>query len=157
MKFRRLTDEELTALEKEFVEFLVSNTITADDWEKLKKDDTNSAHELIDLFSDIVLEKALGNIKYLEHREEKSLMLFECGKEQITLIGVNANENVSVDLRNQDSIQSLLNQGIDDNALSIFKTTKAYQQSREEEIFQMTENSCLVSDGALFYSLNKIC
>lgn len=158
MKFRRLTNEELTELEKEFIEFLVTNTITADDWTKLKKDNPDNAHMLIETFSDVVMEKVLSNIKYLEHREEKSLMLFEFQQKQVVLIGINVASHINVDLREQNSIQSLIdNNSIEDESLSIFKTIKPYKKSREEEIFEMTENNCLVSDGALFYALNKLC
>lgn len=158
MKYRRLTDEELKELEKEFVEFLVSNTITADDWEKLKQENPENAHMLIEMFSDVVMEKVLANIKYLEHREEKSLMLFEFQKEQIVLIGINVTPHINVDLREKNSIQHLIdNNGIEDDAISIFKTIKPYKKTREEEIFEMTENNCLVSDGVLFYALNKLC
>ena len=37
MKYRRLTNEELAELEKEFVRFLVSNTVTSEDWEKINE------------------------------------------------------------------------------------------------------------------------
>ncbi len=157
MKYRRLTDEELKELEKEFIEFLVTNTITANDWEKIKNENPENAHTLIEMFSDVVMEKVLSNIKYLEHREEKNLMLFEFQKEEIVLIGIHVAPHVNVDLREQSSIQSLIDNGIEDESISIFKTLKPYEKSREEEIFQMTENNCLVSDGVLFYALNKFC
>lgn len=157
MKYRRLTNEELDTLEKEFVEFLVSNTITADDWIKLKNDNIDEANLLIDLFSDIVMEKVLQNIKYLEYREAKSVMLFECGKDRINLIGLTITENIEVDLTNNSSIQELLEKNkINDDTISVFKTIKNYSKVREVELFEMTQNNCLVSDGALFYTLNKM-
>ena len=61
MKFRRLTNEELQELEKEFVQFLVSNTVTADDWEKIKEDNPERAEGLIEIFSDIVFEKVISD------------------------------------------------------------------------------------------------
>lgn len=36
MKYRRLTAEELSGLEKEFVHYLIINGIDAQEWEKLK-------------------------------------------------------------------------------------------------------------------------
>lgn len=157
MKYRRLTNEELDTLEKEFVDFLVSNTITANDWIKLKNDNIDEANQLIDLFSDIVMEKVLQNIKYLEYREAKSVMLFECGKDQINLIGLTITGNIEVDLTNNSSIQKLLeNNKINDDTISVFKTVKNYTKVREIELFEMTQNNCLVSDGSLFYTLNKM-
>lgn len=158
MKYRRLTNEELTSLEKEFVEFLVANTITANDWIKLKNENLEHANHLIDMFSDIVMEKVLQNIKYLEYRDTKSLMVFECQKEQIVLIGLTVSDAIDVDLTNQSSIQKLVSENkLDDNTISIFKTIKPYQKIREIEIFEMTQNHCFISDGALFYTLSKMC
>ena len=56
MRFRRLTKNELEHLEEDFVRFLASNQITADEWEKFKTEQPQKVHELLDIFSDIVLE-----------------------------------------------------------------------------------------------------
>ena len=50
-KYRLLTLEELQELEKEFVEYLVLNGITADDWEKIKKENPSSARHIIELLN----------------------------------------------------------------------------------------------------------
>ena len=38
VKYRALTHEELESMEKEFIDFLVLNGITGEDWEKLKNE-----------------------------------------------------------------------------------------------------------------------
>ncbi len=154
-KFRQLTDEELQELEKEFVQFLCANTVTADDWVKVKEEEPERAHQLIDMFSDVVMEKALTNIKYLEHRQEKELMLFHCKEESMELIGLNVPADADVDLREPASVQAYV-ENSEDGGLSVFKVEKPYAKSREEEMFDMTNTGCLVSDGALFYLLEKM-
>ena len=46
-KYRLLSSDELKALEKEFVEYLVVNGITADEWERLKKEENDKAKDPI--------------------------------------------------------------------------------------------------------------
>ena len=92
MRFRRLTTEELTHLEKEFIEFLVSNTVTAEDWVKLKADSPDNAEELIEMFSDVVLSKVYGKIVLLEKREKNNLLLFKFDGEIVQMLGVSTND-----------------------------------------------------------------
>ena len=63
MKYRCLTDEELKELEQEFKHFLISNNVYTEEWEKLNKKKDKRVQELVELFSDVVLDKALKNIK----------------------------------------------------------------------------------------------
>ena len=58
MKFRRLTNEELKPLEKKFIQFLVTNTITGEDWAKMKEQRPEHALKLVDIFSDLMFEES---------------------------------------------------------------------------------------------------
>ena len=68
MKYRVLSTKELEPLKDDFIKFLSANTITGEDWTKIKSNKPNQASKLIEIFSDIVWEKSLEKIKYLEHR-----------------------------------------------------------------------------------------
>ena len=70
MDFRRLTNNELEELKTEFVRFLVSNTVTGDDWEKIKKENPERAEGLIEIFSDIVFKKIISKVEYLEMKKQ---------------------------------------------------------------------------------------
>ena len=125
MRYRRLTNEELAELEKEFVNFLVVNTVTADDWEKLKLNDPMKAEGYIEDFSDLVLDKVLSNITHLEHRSEKDLMVFKCTDDKLHMIGLTVADDLVVDLNNEASIASLLlNSGELEGRVKIFKSEK---------------------------------
>ena len=154
--YRRLTDSELKELEKEFIQFLCANTVTADDWLRIKAEHVDQAHQLIDRFSDVVMEKALSNVRFLEHRQEKEVMLFHCKDDKLELIGFNVPETFDVDLRDEVSIKNLMNDSSTISSLSVFKVEKPYGKQRELEMYEMTNNGCLVSDGALFYLLEKM-
>ncbi len=58
-KYRSLSQEELKPLEEDFIKFLAANTVAAEDWDKIKKDDPKKAEGLVEIFSDIVWDKAL--------------------------------------------------------------------------------------------------
>ena len=51
-KYRELTTLELKELEKEFIDYLIVNGITADDWVKIKEEQQEKAEDIITLFSD---------------------------------------------------------------------------------------------------------
>ncbi|MEY4486753.1 MAG: hypothetical protein RL440_1286 [Bacteroidota bacterium] len=62
LKFRPLTPQELSELETEFKQFLVVNQLYDDEWRKLATENPAKAQEFIDLFANIVLEKAYSQM-----------------------------------------------------------------------------------------------
>jgi hypothetical protein len=148
MKYKRLTPEELKALEPEFVHFLAAAQITGADWEKMKKNELSKAEELIEVFSDMVYEKVLSKIRFLEYREQKTLNIFNCTEEQITLIGLRVNEHSALDLT-ADNVFEQWNEN-NSNAVSIIKTERPYQKERGIEIFELLQSGCLITDERLF-------
>lgn len=152
MKYRLLTLEELEELKPEFIRFLAANHVTADDWTKIQNNDSEKQEKFIELFSDIVLEKVLKKISYLEHREEKSLMIFKFDEKKITLTGISISEDSELDLTNPSTLASLtLNPKIlENNKIEKFKTEKPYYKERESEIFDLLQSGALITDDKLF-------
>ena len=156
MKYRRLTKEELEELEQEFIKYLAVNTVTADDWKKIQKEDIERGEDLIDTFSDMVMEKALKNIKFLEHRSDTNLMLFRCEEAEMVLTGINLTKDIGVDFNDQKSVEILLSTGsVEDGVLTHFTSTKQYTKSRELEIFELTNTGCLVVTEEYYTNLTK--
>lgn len=157
MKFKRLPANELQRLEKEFVEFLVSNGVTADDWVKLKTTSPEKSEGLIDVFSDIVYQRAMENIEYLEHRTTHDLKVFHCEREEITLLGIEVKKHVEIDLRTGDGLKALENvvaNNADDVAL--FTASKKYKPSREEEVFRMMNAGAVKTTKEWFEMLKNL-
>ena len=88
MKYRRLTNEELQEIETAFVRFLASNSVTADDWVKIKTTDTEKAEGLIEMSSDIVFDNTLEKVEYLEFKTAKDIKLFHCQADKMELMGM---------------------------------------------------------------------
>lgn len=148
MKYKRLGPGELQALEKEFVNFLASAQITAKDWEKMKEQELEKVNELIDIFSDLVYEKALKKIKFLEFRDAKTLNIFNCTEEKIKLLGLRVKENSALDLTAPD----VLSKWKESNSgnVTVIKTEKNYIKDRELEMFELLETGCLITDDRLY-------
>ena len=153
MKYRRLKDSELEKLEKRFIEFLVSNTITGEDWAMLKVKDPERASTLIDIFSEMVFETTIKRIEFLKFREPKEIKLFKCEADKIILMGLSADETVPVDFTVHIDMKELMNHTAN---LSIFRHEKEYKPNREMELFRMLESGCQITDGHLFGIFEKL-
>ncbi len=150
MIFKRLSDTDLKKLEKEFVDFLVLNGITADDWVELKKSKPQNASQMVDSFSDAIYAGMMRKVQYLERISKSEIMCFYCQPEQIVLVGLETT-NPNVDFTELSDFSKIKEISQD---IQVYTTTKAYAKTRELEIFDMIENGATVSDSALF---NAIC
>ena len=143
MKYRRLSKAELKELEKDFVKFLAANHITADDWVKLKKNDLAKVEELIQIYSDIVFDKTLVKLEYLEFKTKHDIKTFHCQAEKMVLMGIavapDSGVDFTQDLSSQKIMQKLKAAG---QELQIYTAEKRYNGNREKELFQKLSNQC---------------
>ncbi|MFT6716775.1 MAG: hypothetical protein ACJA0Q_001423 [Saprospiraceae bacterium] len=91
VKYRRLSDGELKELEQEFKQFLIANGVHNEEWVKINKEQPDEALNLVDMFSDLVLEKSLEQIKYLIHATKEDLKVFWFQKKQARLVALKSN------------------------------------------------------------------
>lgn len=147
MKYRRLSEEELEILKNEFIQYLVANGIDAQMWEKFKNEDPDKADIFVDLFSDIVLEKSLEKIQYLEHRTPTDLKLFYCGEDKMDLIALKSSKVDLTDLTDFTS-EDIAN-------VELYKASKEYSKKREVEIFELTQKGCEVTNHVLYRLLEQ--
>lgn len=151
IKYRKLTKEEFLQLEKTFVEFLVINGITADDWEKLKVEEKDKAHQILDAFSNSILEGALRKTEYLEKHTPKKISCIHFQENQMVMVTMEAPEDSDADFTNPDFIQTATT--APPSFLEAYTASSVYQDSRELVLFNYTENGWLVSDGKLYKAL----
>jgi hypothetical protein len=76
MRFRRLSDEELKPLEEELKQFLIVNHVHAAEWKEMNLNNPEQALHLIELFSDLVLEKVFNKMTHLLIFRDKQLTFF---------------------------------------------------------------------------------
>lgn len=143
-KYRQLTKEELDALQKEFVEFLVVNGITADKWVAIKEHKKEVAEEIIEQFSDVVWEGVLRRAMFLELRNPRELITFQCLTDKLVLMGMKVKD---VDITTQSGFEKLKQDKLE---TTFYTSEKKYFKKREEELFEMIQNGCEITDGKLF-------
>ena len=158
MKYRRLTQEELAEMETEFIRFLVSNTVTGEDWEKIKAETPKKAEGLIEIFSDIVFDKILKEANYLEYKTPKDYKTFHFTEDKAFMLGLRVEGNSDLDFTKNDSPATMMDKVKKSGAqLQMYSAEKVYKKSREEEIFYLMESGALISkDGAMYKTLEAL-
>ena len=153
-KYRLLNQTELDALKDKFVDYLILNGITGDDWEKMKSKNIDEANKILELFSDVVFEGSLRNIQFLDFVDESKILCFQCLEKKIVLIGIQAKGIIKIDPKDMEETEKRLNAYPDQ--FEIFTKDKMYSRERNTELFEMTEWGCGISDGQLFKKLSLL-
>lgn len=150
-KYRSLTNEELESMEKEFVNFLILNGITGDDWETLKKDNPDGANGICEAFSDVVFTKILKQCRYIESHTPKHLVAIYCDDDMMYLQGLEAPSDSAIDFTDRDQFEKLKKKPPE--GIQRITTQKKYSQEREFELWNMINNGFFISDQKLYMSL----
>jgi len=150
-EYRLLSLEELQEMENEFVNYLVVNGIAAEDWQQMKIEEPAKAERLIELFSDMVFETIMRNVQFLEYREKKELITFQCLGDKLVLVGMKAEGDSEADFTSQEYIKKAMVSPPD--GLKVYTSEKKYQKKREIELFEMTQRGCFITEGNLFKTL----
>ena len=154
MKYRQLTTEQLNEMHEEFAMFLATQKIDADKWQEIKDTKPEVVAEEINLFSDLVWEKALGKIKYLTNFSGNSLNLFRFDEELIQRIVVKC-EKENFDFSKKEDYQWFIDNS-KDKTISYFKGQKAFFKERNMEIFELIEKGCTMDRGDLYELIYKM-
>ncbi|MEL6721158.1 MAG: DUF6495 family protein [Bacteroidota bacterium] len=162
MKYRRLNQEELDELEPEFINFLAGNSITAPDWEKMKLAFPEKVEGLIEIFSDVVFDKILGKVEYMELKKPRDLRTFKFIEDRILLIGLvnNGDENgkTLLDFTSNDTPEEMLLKMQQSNSeVRLYTAERKYRKDRKQEAFELMEKGALISkDGSMYKILKNI-
>ncbi len=150
MKYRILTKEEMHIFDEDFKHFMITNGVTNEEWIEMNISDIPKAIALVELFSDTVLQKVYEKLQFIEFRTDDTCMIFHCKKENMELISLNKKSGSS-NLSSPESIHEALSKNPDE--LSIFRTEKAYNETREIEMHQLFEKGCYVSSQEFWDAL----
>jgi hypothetical protein len=146
VKYRRLSEKELVTFEKEFVNFLVVNGITAEDWVKIKANELEKTETLLDLFSDVILEGTLRKIQFLELQSTAYYQSIFFGRDKMVTVVLSRKDKNRTMLDENLSLETMLNS----SDYEIFKGQKDFTKEREMEVFEMTKKGFLIGDGTFF-------
>ena len=154
MKYQRLSKEQLEELHVEFINFLATQSITAEEWSEIKANKPEVAEEEIDVFSDLVWEKVLGNAQYLEHFSKDQIHLFELDENEMHLIAIKVN-NESVDLTTQEGYSWLRDNLMNDDVV-FYNASKGYSEDRNLDKFQLIQKGANITRGELYHYFEKL-
>jgi len=158
MKYRRLSSNELQELQNEFVSFLAANTITAADWERIKQEEPDKAERLIEMFSDIVFDKTLERIDFLEHKTPRELRTFSVEENKIKMLGLRVEGSTDLDFTRNDSPEQMLGQlKLSGAELKMYSGEKNVADNKKLELFKLMQKGALISrDGQMYKALRTL-
>ena len=148
MKYARLTKEQFEELHKEFINFLATQSITAQEWTELKNTKSDAVDQELDIFSDLIWEGVLNNVEFIEHISPRQLMLFRVSQTHMDLIGIKI-ENPDIDITN-DYGYKWLQQNIHDDSVDLYTSTKAIKDDRNKDLFLLIQQGGHITKGELF-------
>ena len=153
MKYRKLTKEQFESLHQEFAQFLATQKIDVDEWNKMKSQNSELVENELSVFSDMVWEDVLNKVEYLEHFSQKSVNFFKCEKEAVYRIVIKINKEI--DLLSEQGYKWLL-ENPKDKALDYLKGSKVYSKEKNIEIFNLIEKGSQISRGELYEFFNRL-
>ncbi|MDA9576258.1 DUF6495 family protein [Flavobacteriaceae bacterium] len=154
MKYRRLTKEQFEELHQEFINFLATQSITAEEWQKIKSEQPKVAEEEMDVFSDLVWEGVLGKVEFLENIAPQHMYLFQVKEKTIALIGLKLN-TTTVDLTNKEGF-SWLREHLMSDEVELFNAEKDIEGDKNLNIFELIEKGANITKGELFKYFDQL-
>jgi len=154
MKYTRLSKEQLEDLQQEFINFLASQTITAKEWETIKKDTPQVAEQELDVFSDLIWEGALTRAEYLENTSADQLFLFKLGSTTFNLIHVKASRGL-VDLTSVAG-RSWLLKNVLHKDVQITIGSKQVPENRNKAVFGLIQQGAQITTADLYTNLEHV-
>ena len=154
MKYARLTKEQLEELHPEFITFLATQSIDKIEWDNIKKNRPHVAEQEIDLFSDVIWDKALTNVSYIDHFSKNYIFLFKCVEEVVFSWVVKTN-NPQIDFVSADGIHWLAD-NLFSNGVEITRGRKDISNNRNSALFDIIKQGGIISKGDLFNKLDNL-
>lgn len=154
MKYSRLTKEQFEELHQEFINFLATQSVTAEEWANLKVNKPELAETELDVFSDLIWEGVLNQAEYLENFSAQHIYLFRLGDKEMKAIVVNV-KNKEVDITTQEGYD-WLRENLMDERVEFLQADKAYTHDKNLDKFKMIEQGAIITKGELFNYFNDL-
>lgn len=148
MQYTRLTKEQLEELHPEFINFLATQSITAQEWASIKEKQPLVAEEEIDVFSDLVWEGVLTKAQYLEHISPNQMHLFLLKDDGMSLIAIKINEE-SIDITTREGYQWLQDH-LGEESVVFMSASKEYSEAPNLDKFKLIQQGAIITKGDLY-------
>ena len=148
MKYRVLSAEELAPLQEEFLKYLLVANVTPENWEILKKNDPTASQQHLEVFSDMVLDKILSEVNYVDIVLENRVEVYHFMKEQVLLFAIENKTLNSFNFKQTDWSK------LDLSHTHLVQGKKNYSKERNEEVFEILQKPhAFISNGDLYKKL----
>ncbi|MFS4457115.1 DUF6495 family protein [Maribacter sp. 2304DJ31-5] len=154
MKYTRLSKEQFEELHPEFINFLATQSITADEWGKIKENKPQVAEEELDVFSDLVWEGVLNKVTYLENISAQQMHLFHLTEKEMKLIAVKV-MNPDVDLTVKIGFD-WFKKNWQSDFVEYLTASKMYSEDRNADKFQLIQQGAVITKGELYQWFDRV-
>ncbi|AIY14886.1 MULTISPECIES: DUF6495 family protein [Cellulophaga] len=154
MKYTRLTKQQLEELHQEFINFLATQSITGDEWEKIKTDTPEVAEEEIDVFSDLVWEGVLNKVDFVENISAQQMHLFHLTDKEMKLISVKV-MNPEIDLTTEIGF-NWFKKNWQSDFVEYLSASKAYKDDKNLDKFELIKKGAVITKGELYQWFEKV-
>ena len=154
MKYARLTKEQLEELHPEFITFLATQSIDKKEWDEIKTNKPEVAEQEIDIFSDLIWDKAMTNVSFIDHFSSNYIFLFKCEASLVYSYVINT-PNESVNFLSSEGIQ-WLSENIFSDEVEIQRGKKDISNDRNGALFAIIKQGGIISKGELFNKFDRL-
>ena len=148
MKYTRLTKEQLEELHQEFINFLATQSITSDEWSRIKNDTPQLAEDELDVFSDLIWEGVLSKVAYLENISDQQMNLFHLTDKEMKLIAVKV-MNPKIDLTTKVGFD-WFKKNWQSDFVEYLTAAKAYTEDKNLDKFKLIQQGAAITKGELY-------
>ncbi|MEH6536607.1 MAG: DUF6495 family protein [Psychroserpens sp.] len=148
MKYTRLTKEQFEELHQEFINFLATQSITADEWANIKTNKPEVAEQELDVFSDIIWEGVLSKVTYLEHISPQQMHLFHCTDKHMRLIALKIKKE-AIDITTKDGYAWFKDNLMSDD-VEFYTAKKDYSEDKGSDKFKLIQEGATITKGQLY-------
>jgi hypothetical protein len=150
MRFRCLTNEELKELDAELIQFLILNHVYKEDWAIMNQKEPLKAKQLIELFSDVVLDKVYNKVSFLERQVPRQVCFCSLSETNGEMITIEAIDN-DMDLTNEEMMDEYLL--LSPSKISIYSGKKMFSKTKADEVFLLLNHGFIVSNEERFKNI----
>lgn len=148
MKYSRLTKEQFEELHQEFINFLATQSITAEEWTEIKANQPEVAEQELDVFSDLIWEGVLSKVDYLEHISPQHMHLFHCTDKEMRLIALKIKAS-DIDITTSEGYDWFRNNLLSDD-VEFFTAKKEYSAHKNQDKFKLIHEGANITKGELY-------
>lgn len=153
MKYQRLTKEQLDALHEEFATFLATQSIDAQKWVEIVAERPSLAEEQLDLFSDMIWDRVLEKVTYLENIAPDYLFLFHIGEEAMHTIIIQILDK-SIDVTTKEGFLWLKENMLSDS-VQIRRGSKQFGEDKLQDVFALIRQGAEITKGILYRAIEE--